>query len=65
MSRYFVRSRKPNPPRSEWVDDMWSLTPDLRVDDHEAVDTGLVAADGCPIMRAPNPMGFGRDEEWA
>lgn len=34
------------------------------VSDHEAIDTGLLDANGDPIMRAPNPIGFGRDEEW-
>lgn len=32
--------------------------------DHEAVDTGLIDQDGNMILRAPNPMGFGRDDEW-
>lgn len=36
----------------------------LTVDDHEAVDTGLIWSTGEPIMRVPSPMGFGRDEEW-
>lgn len=36
----------------------------ISVDDHEAIDTGLVWPNGEPVMRLPNPMGFGRDEDW-
>lgn len=62
MSRYFTRA-------SGWVEDESfspdpSPTPSLTVDDHEATDTGLLAASGDRIWRAPNPMGFGRDAEW-
>lgn len=66
MARYFAKR-----PRAEgWVaDDLYddergSHRPDLTVDEHVAVDTGLLDADGNTIMRAPNPVGFGRDEEW-
>lgn len=45
-----------------WAED--SLCPALTVDDHQPVKTGLVWPDGSPIMRTPNPMGFGRDREW-
>lgn len=41
-----------------------ALLPDLWVPDHHPVDTGLVDARGNTIMRAPNPVGFGRDREW-
>jgi hypothetical protein len=34
------------------------------VSDHEATDTGLIDTNGDPIMRAPNPMGFGKDADW-
>lgn len=34
------------------------------VPDHEATYTGLLNADGDRIMRAPRPIGFGRDEDW-
>lgn len=52
-----------------WIEDEVAfddspMIPALSVDDHEAVDTGLLWADGSSIMRAPNPMGFGRDDEW-
>lgn len=33
-------------------------------DTHRPIDTGLLAANGKPIMRLPNPMGFGREGEW-
>lgn len=36
----------------------------LEVSDHEAVYTGLLDSDGNAIMRVPNPMGFGKDDEW-
>lgn len=65
MSRYFVQKRQP-PLRAsddDWVPvgNSWHVP---LVADHEAVDTGLLDANGDPIMRAPNPMGFGRDGEW-
>lgn len=63
MSRYFVRSRSFKP-RLFDIDDDAPLLPTITVDDHEAVETGIVAESGDPIMRAPNPMGFGRGEEW-
>lgn len=55
--------------RSSWVadvtyEDEQPLVPSLSVDDHECVDTGLLWADGTAILRAPNPIGFGRDEDW-
>jgi len=52
------------PPRaSGWIEDETfspdpSNAPCLTVSEHEAVDTGLVWADGSPVMRAPNPIGF-------
>jgi hypothetical protein len=61
MPRYFAKR-----PRS-FDDDYWPESPictSLTVDEHVAVDTGLLDADGNSIWRAPNPMGFGRDEEW-
>lgn len=56
-----------------WIDDDWDKLwceeeqphlPSLTVDDHEAIYTGLVWSTGEPILRAPNPIGFGRDDEW-
>lgn len=36
----------------------------LEVDGHESIDTGLVTINGDAIMRLPNPIGFGKDDEW-
>jgi hypothetical protein len=63
MARYFTR------PRALWVADEDTWTVDVAghvpcVADHEPIDTGLLGASGDPIMRAPNPMGFGKDEDW-
>jgi hypothetical protein len=62
MSRYF-RARQ-SKPRADWIDDDYPMLPALTVDDHEATDTGLIDAGGEAIWRAPNPMGFGKDDEW-
>lgn len=66
MSRYFVKR-----PRAEgWCgddlfdDERGGFTPPITVDEHVATDTGLLDVDGNEIWRAPNPVGFGRDEEW-
>lgn len=63
MSRYFTR------PRALWVADDLDMSSPAHmgipsVCDHEATDTGLLDATGEPIMRAPRPIGFGRDDEW-
>lgn len=34
------------------------------VDEFVPADTGLITLAGEPIMRLPNPIGFGRDEDW-
>lgn len=63
MPRYFT-ARKP---KALWTgDDTWvePMIPALTVCDHEATDTGILDADGEPIMRAPRPIGFGRDDQW-
>lgn len=36
--------------------------PYIEVPEHEAAATGLLDANGDPIMRAPNEMGFGRGD---
>lgn len=41
-----------------------SLLPDISVAEHRPVNTGLIWPDGKPIIRMPNPVGFGRDSEW-
>ena len=40
------------------------LEPVPTVSDSDAVDTGLLDVDGNAIMRLPNPIGFGKDDEW-
>ena len=60
MARYFTQ--KPRASDDEWWPDPIIHVP--TVCDHVAVDTGLIDTDGNSIMRAPNPVGFGRDEEW-
>ena len=62
MPRYVTRP-KATRPRMEWDDDV-PLVPSLTVDDHEAVCTGILDSNGDEIWRAPNPIGFGRDEDW-
>ncbi len=64
MPRYFTARRT-----KSWVadEDTWEVplaTAIPTVCDHEATDTGIVDLNGDPIMRAPRPIGFGRDEEW-
>jgi hypothetical protein len=64
MARYFTA---PRATKALWVEDdvfVSPLVPSLTVDDHEATDTGLLDQHGHSIMRAPYPMGFGRDDEW-
>ena len=60
VSRYFVGRKV----RASFLDDDPPMIPNLTVTDHEAVDTGLITEQGDPIMRAPNPLGFGRHSEW-
>lgn len=62
MARYFAKPKA-------WVaddiyEDDYAETAPVQVCDHEATDTGLLDADGNSIWRAPNPIGFGRDEDW-
>lgn len=42
----------------------WPLLPSVCAPDFEATDTGLIDKRGDPIMRAPNPVGFGKDHDW-
>jgi len=69
MARYFSAptslQKMQITPRAD-RDDWWEpgLCPDLWVPDHRPVDTGLVDIRGDAIMRAPYPIGFGRDGEW-
>lgn len=64
MARYVSDHRRAPPATS---DDWWyagPLVPSLSTAEHHPVDTGLLDVKGNRIMRLPNPMGFGRDEEW-
>lgn len=57
MARYYVRPRAGG-------DDESPLLPYLDVPEHLPHDTGLIDLNGDPILRAPRPIGFGRDAEW-
>ncbi len=67
MARYFTRRQA-----TAWVetfgDGYWPEFSQSQalpcVSDFEATDTGLLDHRGDPIMRAPNPIGFGRMDEW-
>jgi hypothetical protein len=59
--RYVSRPRKPT---AVWADEDSPLIMSVTVCDHDAVDTGLIDERRDPIMRVPNPIGFGRDDEW-
>lgn len=61
IARYVKGARRP---RSWDFDDDEPVRPDLTVDDNVTVETGLLWPDGEPVLRSPNPIGFGRDEEW-
>lgn len=67
MSRYFVRPARVAMSIVHSYDD-WDVVGNAwhvpAVSDHEAADTGLLDMNGDTIMRAPNPIGFGKDEEW-
>lgn len=60
MARYVIRPRAND---DEYWPEPQTVT-NLEVADHEATDTGLLDADGNIIWRLPNPMGFGKDDEW-
>lgn len=60
MPRYFARPRADD----EYWEDAAPLITSVEVCGHVAVDTGLLDADGNSIFRAPNPVGFGKDDEW-
>ena len=68
MSRYARRRAKIDTSLAarsfSWEDEDEPFRPGIEGADHEAVETGLLWEDGEPIMREPNPMGFGRDDEW-
>lgn len=51
-------------PERAWVDYDEPFRPDITVAEHQPVKTGLIWKTGEPIVRLPNPLGFGRDHEW-
>lgn len=68
MSCYFVR-KQPRASEGAWVPQDWTRDDYLHpaapmVCDHDAIETGLLDANGDMIMRSPRPIGFMRDEEW-
>lgn len=67
MMRYFARPRsyyRPIYVEDDTYDSQKAMLPSLTVDDHEAVNTGLLDKNGDDIWRGCNPMGFGHDQEW-
>lgn len=62
MSRYFTR-----PAKAFYVEDEVygeAMLPAITVPDHVPTNTGLLDAHGDVIWRSPNPMGFGKGEDW-
>ena len=61
MARYVTRS----PAKSLYCDSWQGAVPASPiVDEGQYRDTGLLDEHGNRIFRAPNPIGFGRDDEW-
>jgi hypothetical protein len=58
--RYTTR----RPERMYWDDDAPLILNHLNVDEASYTPTGILTADGDMIYHMPNPIGFGRDEEW-
>lgn len=55
------------PVKSDWEDGLIGsplLLTHLTVTEPEPEFTGLYAPSGEGLFRLPNPIGFGRDEEW-
>lgn len=72
MARYFTRPARAATVHSPgwdwqgWDHDHGSPSPvsHLEVSDFEDTDTGLLDHHGDSILRAPNVIGFGREDEW-
>lgn len=63
MGKYVSAPRAaPEAEEGEW----WfaPLLPNLHLPDSAPIKTGLLDSKGNEIWRTPNPIGFGRDEEW-
>jgi len=67
VSRYFTRPR--SSAKSEWWETPWTDMEPARhiptVSDHEATDTGLLDVSGDTIWRAPETMGFIREDTFS
>lgn len=64
MPRYITRAAKPVYIETPLWGDEVGVTPSLTVDEHVPQFTGLLDSKGDEIWRAPNPVGFGKDDEW-
>lgn len=65
MSRYIRAASGRLYAEDHTFDEERPMLPDIVVSEHVAVDTGLLWSDGAPVLRAPNPIGFGRSEDWS
>lgn len=61
MPRYVTKSIR----AGDWI---WQEETKIQyistVSDHIVKETGLLDKDGQKLYRFPNPMGFGRDDQW-
>lgn len=58
--RYTTRK----PEKMDWEDYAPLVLNHLQVDDGACIPTGILTAEGDMIYHLPNPIGFGRDDEW-
>ena len=62
VSRYIFKAAEvPDPESFYWAE---ACRREYLVDDHEPKATGILDQYGREIMRLPNPIGFGRNDEW-
>lgn len=68
MPRYFTAPRAMIVPEPMTADSVtfaaYPMLPELCASDFRPTDTGLLDVRGDPIMRSPNPVGFGKDGDW-
>jgi len=62
--KYFIRVRSRHWAEDDYCSPDCGPLPSLEVPEHKATCTGLADCNGEDIMRAPSPMGFGKNEEW-
>lgn len=48
----------------DWWEPDVPFNPSLFVDNATPEFTGIIDAEGNPIVKMPRPIGFGRDQEW-